>query len=669
MKRYYVAIVVVNCVFFWNIASANEISTLGTMTVTANKVEENVQEVSSSLTVFSGEYAEELGIEGLFDISTFAPNFTIIESGTLGTNTPAIRGMASDLHTNSTTVGLYVDGVPVLGGVGYEQILVDVERIEVLKGPQGTLYGKGSEAGIVNIITKSPNNNFRAPISTELGVDGKLKVSGTVSGAIVQNKFYGSLNLLHDQRDGWVENTAGDTVDDIQQDYVAAKLRFTPTDVLDIMLSGSYSKYDNGQGHMNLSETGAMRYGVPAPQDRITSSSFDGYDETDTSSLSLNAKYQISETMKLSSVTVYRQTSFDLGQDYDYLEPVYLHYFSDNEYSRLSQELRLNSINTLTKWVLGIYADTDEVADDYTMIMPGMTMAVDDSELKGNSWSAFGHITVPFGNLSVLGGIRYDYQEQEYTQPSYNIGMENDWNEISPKIGIEYRINDESMTYFTVSKGYLSGGFNNGATDSQYMSFDEEKLWSYEIGVKNTFLDNKLILNAAIFYMDITDGQVYEHVNITTPYTTNSGEISSKGFEIEAVYRPIEGLTLNAGFGYVDAEIEEFSDASGNYSGNKKPFAPEYTFNWGATYRMASGLYFGASMTGQGDMYIDKGNLLKQDAFQLVNAKIGYETENYDIYIYGKNVFDEKYDRPYTGDSWVVYSRPAEYGVMLSYRF
>ena len=651
--------------------TSSRTSTLETITVTANKTEENAQEVSNSLTVFSGDKIDELKMEGILDISMFTPNFTITESGVSFMKTPSIRGLASNSHTGTTTVGLYVDGVPTLSPVGYDNTLIDIERVEVLRGPQGTLYGKGAEAGIVNIITRAPGNEIRFPVSVDLGVDGKVKAGGTLSRPIVKDKVYISMSFLHDQRDGWVEDSSGNTVDDFEQNYGAAKLKFTPTDDLDITLSGSYLKYDNGQPHMNLTETGALAYGLTAPQDRVSNPSFDAYDKTDISCLSLTAEYLISNSIKLSSVTASRQFSNDYRFDYDFSEPELLHYIQGDEVDRLSEELRISSTGTPVTWVAGIYADTDEVAQKYTVssTIPGTSMTVDDAINKGTSWSAFAHANVPFGNLSVIGGLRYDYQEREYDQPSYGIDLEEDWSEFSPKVGVEYRISEGIMTYATVSKGYLSGGFNAFATDPQYRSFDEEKLWSYEIGVKNTFLDNRLILNAAVFYMDITDALVFERISAGTGYTTNAAEVSSKGFEAEMVYIPVQGLTLNANFGYVEAKFDKFSDISGDYEGKSKPYAPEYTFNIGAMYRTTFGLYLGANIVGQADMYVNKENSLKQDAYQLVNTKIGYESENYDIYLYGKNIFDEKYDTPYDGDMWVVYSQPAEYGVTFAYRF
>lgn len=659
------------CVVATTAVSAEEISKLETMTVTANKTEENTQEVSTSLSVFSGDEIIELQMENINDIATFSPNFTIFENGTTGANTPSMRGIFADLHSHSVSVGLYVDGVPILEGMGYEQALIDIERVEVLKGPQGTLYGKSAEAGIVNIITRAPDNELRVPISAELGTDGKIKATATVSGPVIQDRVYASLSFLHDQKDGWVEDLAGDTVDDLKQDYLAGKLRFTPTDALDLTLGGTFLAYDNGQPHMNLSDMGASMYGLATPDNRVSSPSFDAYDETKTTALHLKADYVISDTMNVTSITAFREVDYDSLMDYDFNSPEFLHFFNNNKVSRLSEELRFSSVDTPLQWVAGIYLDKDEVLEDYIVssVIPGMTFIVDDSELEGTSGSAFFHVNAPFGNLSLLGGLRYDYQEREFNQPSFGLSHEDNWNEISPKVGVEYRLTDESMTYATISKGYLSGGFNAYARDPKYLSYDEEKLWSYEIGVKNTLFDNRLILNAAAFYMDITDAQVLESADAATSYTTNAAEASSKGFELEAITRPIQGLTLNAGLGYVDAKFEEFSDAYGDYTDNKKPFAPDYTFNLGATYRAPFGFYCGVNITGAGEMYTDKTNLYKRDAYTLVNAKVGYETEKYDIYLYGKNIFDEEYDTTSVDGIYVIYSRPAEFGIMLAYRW
>ena len=153
-------------------------------------------------------------------------------------------------------------------------------------------------------------------------------------------------------------------------------------------------------------------------------------------------------------------------------------------------------------------------------------------------------------------------------------------------------------------------------------------------------------------------------------WITNAAEATSQGIELEIAAKVTDNLSLMGGLGYTDCAFDTFSDANGNYEGNQNPFAPEYTFNLGAQYRHADGFYARADLIGYGEMFLDKANQYSRDAYQIVNAKIGYEAENFDIYLYGKNIFDEVYDAEgYYGGVYVVYSDPGEYGLQLTYRF
>jgi iron complex outermembrane receptor protein len=208
------------------------------------------------------------------------------------------------------------------------------------------------------------------------------------------------------------------------------------------------------------------------------------------------------------------------------------------------------------------------------------------------------------------------------------------------------------------------------ATDPQYFSFDEETVWNYEIGLKSAFLNNRLIVNGAIYYMDISDMQVEESITPIVSYVTNAAEATGEGIELEMKALITEGLKLNAGFGYNHVEFDEFKDVLGDYAGNKNPYAPEYTFNIGAQYRFQNGIYARADLIGYGEMYFDKANQYKRDAYEIVNAKIGYETEHVDVYLYGKNIFDKKYHSyGYYNGYYTIYSNPGEVGLQLVYRF
>jgi iron complex outermembrane receptor protein len=281
------------------------------------------------------------------------------------------------------------------------------------------------------------------------------------------------------------------------------------------------------------------------------------------------------------------------------------------------------------------------------------------------------HLTYPLaGQLSLIGGLRYEKEEQEFEDNLSNTRLDDSWNELTPKIALEYRFTPAIMTYASASKGYRSGGFNFAATDPQYYSYDAEKLWSYEIGVKSAFLDNRLILNGSVYYMDITDMQVEEAVSPMESYVTNAAEATAKGIELEMTARVFDGLALMAGFGYTDIEFDDFKDVLGDYKGNENPFAPEYTFNIGAQYRHDSGFYARADLIGYGKMYFDKANDYSRDAYEIVNTKIGYEAEDFDIYLYAKNLFDKEYDSTgYYGGMYTVYSDPREVGLQAVYRF
>ncbi|CCK81467.1 TonB-dependent receptor [Desulfobacula toluolica] len=651
-------------------AQAQESVQVDSITITANKMEENVQDVSAGITVFTEKSISDLRIDSISDVAAYTPNFMIYENGISGANAPVMRGMFADIHSHSVSAGMYVDGVPILDGMAYEQDMLDIERIEVLKGPQGTLYGKSSEAGVINIVTKKPGNIFTGKIAGEAGMDNKRKALVSMSGPMKKDKLYFGICALQDEKDGWVEDkNSGETVDDIQRRYGSAKLRYTPADNLDIVLQGSIRQYDDEQGHMNLTPMGAAMYGLAAPENRKVTSDFSGGNKSKISSQSLNVDWDVTENLKITSTTAHRKLSKDMVLDYDFSPQTFLHCVNNDSNAKLSQELRTGFSNEKLKLVTGFYADKDKIVSDYTLysIIPGMAMASKD-EIKGTSGSAFTHAGFLLGEkLTILGGLRYDYQKKEYESAGYSI--DNNWDEISPKIGVEYKIKPTIITYAGISKGYLSGGFNPYAHEQAYLSYDEEKLWSYEIGAKSSFFDNRLILNAAVYYMDIDDLQVHEMIDSARSYTTNAARATGKGFELELTAMPVRGLSFMAGVGLSDVEFDEFKDAAGNYKGNKKPYAPEYSFNVGVQYRSVTGFYCRADITGYGDMYTDKKNEFKRDAYELVNAKIGYETEKFDVYIYGKNIFDKAYDSVYGDGFYVNYSKPAEAGVTITYRF
>ena len=649
--------------------------------VTAQKQEENVQDVAISMSVFNELDIEDRKIESVLDIADFVPNLMIYQHGASGMNTPTMRGISANIESLKVASGLYVDGVSITNSIGYEVEILDVERIEVLRGPQGTIYGSGAETGAINIISRLPDNEFRGKVSAEGGkllsseTDDRLAgaLSFNISGPVLTDQLFFSVAGKYYQKGGFIENTlTGNPEDDREHWYGKVHLRWTPTDKADISLIASRLEYDDDALSMGLGENGAAAFGLPLSLSRQVSSNLEGGNKSNSNALSLKIDYDISDSLTLTSVTANSRYNENLLQDWDFSPTTIFHNDKTNQYDNLSQELRLNYSKERLKWLLGFYYDNYHTDADWvtSSIFPGFG-GTTNRDYDGDTYAVFANLTYPLTTeLSLITGLRYETESQEFKDNVLNLHDEDSWNSVSPKIGLEYRFKPEIMAYVNLSKGYRSGGYNITATNPQYYSYDKENLWSYEIGFKSIFFDNRILINGSIYYMDITDMQVDTAVSPVENFVTNAAEATGKGIELELTARVTDSLSFMAGYGYNDTEFDKFSDALGDYEGNQNPFSPEYTFNLVAQYRHAGGFYARADLIGYGQIYFDKANEYSRDAYEIVNAKVGYEAENFDVYLYAKNLFDKEYDSDgYFSGFYTIYSDPGEAGLQLVYRF
>lgn len=650
------------------------------VTVTAQKQEENVQKVAIGITVLDEQDVEDRNIASVSEIADFVPNLMVYGHAS-GMNSPSMRGIHASPETLTTSTGMFIDGIPVLSAIGFEDSLQDVERIEVLRGPQGTLYGKNTEAGAINIITRQPDNEFVARLAAEggmlLSAEAGDRVKGlyslNASGPLVKDRLFLGVAGQYYHKDGFIKNTTTGKADNDREHWSGRMhLRWTPMDELDISLIASFIEYDDGAVDMNLAETGSALFGLPPFENRRVASNLPGYNKANGDSQALKIAYSLTDQLTLTSVTTRRMYHEKSAIDWDFSPLTLLHSIKNNKYIKLSQELRLDSNSEKLKWLLGFYYDNDnnDIGFRQDSMIPSM-VSTTDREFNGDAYAFFGQVNYALTKkLRVVTGLRYGVQEQEYKNHIENTKYDDSWSDISPKIAIEYYFTPDVMTYVSASKGYRSGGFNTVATDPQYRSYDEETLWSYEVGAKTALFNNRVILNGAVYYMKIDDMQVYEAISPTMSYLTNAAKATAIGVEAEAKIKITNGLTAVAGFGYNDIEFDKFSDALGNYKSKKAPYAPEYTFNIGAQYRHASGFYSRVDLIGYGEMFFDRANQYSRDSYEVVNMKVGYETDRYDIYLYGKNIFDQEYNsKGYYDGFYTLYSEPGEIGVKAVCRF
>ncbi|WP_418184996.1 TonB-dependent receptor [Aliarcobacter vitoriensis] len=652
-----ISILLANCLFA-------QTTILDSITVTAQKKEENIQKVPISISAFDDISIEDKSIESLEDIAKYTPNLMLYNTAQEGLIVPSIRGISGNVLSFSTPVGLYVDGVPNTSAFGFDDSLGDIERIEVLRGPQGTLYGKNSEAGVINIITKQPDNELRTKLFSTIGNEGRRDFGLNISTPIVKDKFYVGITYKHKQKDGFIKNTiTNDYENDKKSDYGKLILRTTPTDNLDISFISSIHKEDNG-AHNWVSATN---------NNKEVSSNLKGNSTPKDTTFSLNINYNIDENSKIKSITTKKEYKDKAIVDADFSPLTLRHIYKQNKLNTYSQEFRYETIFNKTQLISGIYLDKQD-NDLYTRVVAPFnpTGFANPQDMSSKSIGVFANIIHPLSDRWTLNsGIRYDKERKELKVKNTPTNLEEDFSSISPKIAIQYDINQNQMTYFTVAKGYRSGGFNPLAPSTNLQSYKEENLISYDLGFKSMFFDNRLKFNANIYFMDIKDMQVEETLMVGTVFITNSASATSKGFEMELEGLVTNELSLFASGGFNKTTFDKFSDIAGDYSGNYNPLAPKYNFNLGAQYRANNGLYARIDFNGYGKTYFDKANKYSQKAYTLANTKIGYEADNFDIYFYANNIFDKKHDAigAYFNGTTTILREEPEFGIKLAYRF
>ena len=468
---------------------------------------------------------------------------------------------------------------------------------------------------------------------------------------------------------------------------VNSRLRWLPSDRMEINLhAGMVQNRDGGGPSINAETLGVKYHEYKNPDDQSDSDFFQ---------TALNVGFD-SEKFKLTSITTFNDYQEDLTQDQCYMGagmPVAL---SEYDYRTFSQELRIQSSNKKEgiKWLGGLYYSIEDGSwDDNGMVYGTSAMMGYDvyynwpDDTKEDTAAAFGQITFPLpARLAFTAGLRYeridkemDYRYQVFrtdtgsilSQVAYHI--KDDWDAFLPKGVLSWTINKDAMIYASVAKGYLAGGFNLCENVKEQAKFDEQSSIDYELGAKTSWLNNRLILNVNLFYMDIKDMHVYYAPDPITYITSNAGEAHSQGIEIEAKARPLKGLDLIAAFGLAQAEYDEYTNTNGvNCSGNELPISPDYTLNLAAQYRHDSGFFCRAGMQGYGQNYFNDANTAGQKAYRIYNAKIGYEGSNWDVYVYGNNLFDEKYFSLGRVNSMGIMANvgePQTLGIIVSIRF
>lgn len=682
--------------------SKDKVTIMEPITVTANKVEEDVQEIPQSITVMDEIELKKRGITLIPELVREIPNMYIAEGG-YG-NAVSFRGLIPSMFTNCNPVVIYIDGIPLVSRYGYDASLANVERIEVLRGPQGTLYGKDAIGGVINVVTKQPGNEWHGMAGAEYGSNNYMQGIFNLNGPLKKDVLFMGVNGLFQKDDGWIENTnpgLDSTGNESEDRRLSGYLLYTPNDRFTARLTLSYSFDDDAWFSSYALPPGADISDFS--RDAAEKVDFDYPTEVniDNFSQSLYLSYAF-DAMTLTSTTTH--TSMDIEGDYDadlMSGTIFdgLKKYNHSESDSYTQELRLAGNNTAgIRWVGGLYYETEDYdPGPYGMEYPyydssgtfyGVFDYNSESQTNSETYAAFAQIMVPFGDrFEMTLGARYQHIEKDIAEnmyfvsvgttgsPMYSYSADKDWDVFLPKAALSYHLTDNWNTYVSYSQGYMPGGFNyfaeSGTADDN--SFEPQKSANYEVGIKGR--TDRFRMTAALFYMDIEDVHVFKADGVTY-YTDNAEKGHSQGIELELAYQLTDTIELTGALGLIEAEYDTYdAGEGGSFDGQDIQSTPAYTLNAAVNYAHPCGFYARVDMRGAGDTayYDNAGNyFVEGDAYMIYNAKIGYLTGNWDFYVYGKNLSDEEYINDYYTTSLLTqayFGDPLTVGAGIRYHF
>jgi len=707
--------------------------------VTARKRAESLQDTPIAVTAFTAEALEARGIGSTKDLGTFTPNLVSNNGSAVSGNNSAasyfIRGIGQiDFLLNTDPgVGLYIDDVYMARSMGAAIDLLDLERIEVLRGPQGTLFGRNTIGGAISLTSQAPATEQR--LQAEASVGSRDLMSGRISADLpFGQRVLTKLAVSFKKEDGYVHRlTDNADLGDVDARAARGVIRWLPTDAwqLDLVLDGSRRR-EESQPTVAVALNGASQFGgfynavlsgspncVPPPGsftdpacfnaqfltgDRYsTYSSIASRSDLDAWGSALTVSWNRG-SLTAKSITAYRHTDAVGFRDGDNT-PLVIHQTSDTwEHEQFSQELQLagKAARGALDWIVGLYYfKEDGVNLSQVNFAPALFQS--GGSVSNDSAAAFGQATWRMtGHWSLTAGLRYTDETKRFTPDQFiitdrglglppgtpllpHVEARTSVSELSPMVNLAYRPSESFMGYLTYSEGFKSGGFTQRVFPplAQVPSFDPEFVKSYEAGAKITGLDGRMRLNTAVFFTDYTDLQVQELVGVA-PITQNTAAAQISGFEVELTARLASAWLFESGVGYTKARYMEIGPrVVGITRDNKFAQVPEWTANAGLAYTAA--FDGGATFIPRVDwsyrsaVFMDAINTpeIRQPGYGLLSASLTLESANqrWRAMLAGRNLTNERYftsgyaDLPISGIAEVLMARRREWSLTLHHQF
>jgi iron complex outermembrane recepter protein len=725
------------------VSSVKSNAAIEEVVVTARRRSENMQEIPVSITAFTSSDIAEVGITDISHISELTPNLMILPNS--GGNDGALVCMRGLCRTDFTItedpmVGVYIDGIYVGKSIGSLFDVAELDRVEVLRGPQGTLYGKNTLGGAVILHTRKPSGEFGAKATATAGNYGRRDVKGYIEFP-VSDTLAANLSLLSKKRDPFVKNTLGDDRWDEDNQALHTAWRWSPSEKLDIDYAYDWQKKrEQPMASQMTSATGWLGdlYGQdvrPNREDRVSTYGA-SHSEVDLNAHGLTLEYQLDdsgvfEDLAIKSISGYRQVENDLLNNATGASSPFIYNNDIFDYDAFTQEVQITgaAFSGAIDFVVGLFYFHEQ--GDYSNeqeIDAFASHVLLTTEIDNTSSALFTEVTSHLTEqLDLSVGVRYteedreqnhtlidltsdfvvmDTYQQSYLGEAAAIPTKITESNVSPRVAINYQWTDQLMTFATYARGFKSGGFNaRSNTPLQWGPYDDMQVDSYELGVKSTWMESRLRLNLTAFYQNLSDMQA--QVNAVDPGNTqggfsiviqNAAEATVAGFEAELILRLTEGLDISGGYGYIDAEYDEFNSFDVNTGvvsdiadDRAFEFTPEHSYNLSLNYTFPRFTERGSlrarlDWSGSSKVYVTpkiSGNEdITQDRYEILNGRISFDDVALGdgaltFSLWGKNLSDEEYKiggfEVDAGNGARVatsqWGEPRTYGVDVSYRF
>ena len=611
-------------------------------------------DTAASITIFDGSIIKNRQAKHLEELLNLAPNVNFSSGASRG-RFIQIRGIGERsqfIEPLNPSVGILVDGIDFTGIAGAATTM-DIKQVEILRGPQGTLYGANALAGLINLTSNQPTENVQGELSLAIGSHNTKTMAAAMGGSLSSDVNYRVAVQSHTS-DGYITNDflIKDDTDNIDELSLRAIFDWQASDDLSLKLTLFRVDADNGYDAFSLDNT------------RNTLSDKPGHDRQESSAVALHSNWQANEQFDVVSLISFADSDLEYGYDEDWAFPAICagqecdgwEYNSEDNYLRdrdnstldvkLASKKPVSLLGRHADWVFGVYArqQDEQLLRQYTYNASDFS-----SNFDTKNRAIYGQLDIDISSdLSLIAGLRLESRKATYND-SDGVDHRVDENLWGGRIALQYKLDDSAMVYGLVSRGYKAGGVNSDSSlSSQDREFDTELMWNFETGLKGSWFEQRLQTRVSVFYQQRKDIQIKQslvqsrddsNASDFTDYFGNSGKGSNYGMEVEVNWLASEVLSVEGSLGLLETDYD--TPLSANLDRRDQAHAPLYQFALGASLQVSENLIWTADIEGKDKFYLSSSHDEQSDSYWLLNTNLAYSADQWSLSVWGRNLTDK----------------------------